>query len=102
RRHTRFSRDWSSDVCSSDLIEYQEDDSQFNSKGVIKDSQATVENPYENKEENRDNHHPTDSYIEDLMSSHEDDNLSYSFSFDEEIGRASCRERVWNSVNDDT
>src|SRR5690606_39284019 len=23
RRHTRFSRDWSSDVCSSDLIESQ-------------------------------------------------------------------------------
>src|SRR5215475_699173 len=22
RRHTRFSRDWSSDVCSSDLLEY--------------------------------------------------------------------------------
>src|SRR5690606_40730484 len=22
RRHTRFSRDWSSDVCSSDLVEY--------------------------------------------------------------------------------
>src|SRR5690606_40315177 len=22
-RHTRFSRDWSSDVCSSDLIEYE-------------------------------------------------------------------------------
>src|SRR5690606_40993263 len=25
RRHTRFSRDWSSDVCSSDLIEQQND-----------------------------------------------------------------------------
>src|SRR5690606_41961320 len=24
RRHTRFSRDWSSDVCSSDLPEFQE------------------------------------------------------------------------------
>src|SRR6266511_5097110 len=24
-RHTRFSRDWSSDVCSSDLPEYAED-----------------------------------------------------------------------------
>src|SRR5690606_39825634 len=23
RRHTRFSRDWSSDVCSSDLIDYE-------------------------------------------------------------------------------
>src|SRR5690606_29729683 len=26
RRHTRFSRDWSSDVCSSDLTEYQKGD----------------------------------------------------------------------------
>src|SRR5690606_24679241 len=25
RRHTRFSRDWSSDVCSSDLVEISED-----------------------------------------------------------------------------
>src|SRR5690606_3827815 len=25
RRHTRFSRDWSSDVCSSDLLQYQEE-----------------------------------------------------------------------------
>src|SRR5207302_3423247 len=25
RRHTRFSRDWSSDVCSSDLVDRQED-----------------------------------------------------------------------------
>src|SRR5690606_40753950 len=24
RRHTRFSRDWSSDVCSSDLVFYEE------------------------------------------------------------------------------
>src|SRR5690606_40467703 len=24
RRHTRFSRDWSSDVCSSDLIRFEE------------------------------------------------------------------------------
>src|SRR5690606_23890145 len=26
RRHTRFSRDWSSDVCSSDLVQPQPDD----------------------------------------------------------------------------
>src|SRR5690606_39897405 len=25
RRHTRFSRDWSSDVCSSDLVEHKVD-----------------------------------------------------------------------------
>src|SRR5690606_39389433 len=26
RRHTRFSRDWSSDVCSSDLVEHEAED----------------------------------------------------------------------------
>src|SRR5690606_39824358 len=26
RRHTRFSRDWSSDVCSSDLVDFFDDD----------------------------------------------------------------------------
>src|SRR5690606_11931419 len=30
RRHTRFSRDWSSDVCSSDLYEKMTGDTQFN------------------------------------------------------------------------
>src|SRR5690606_41682835 len=29
RRHTRFSRDWSSDVCSSDLWEWEEDVTSF-------------------------------------------------------------------------
>src|SRR5690606_39426601 len=31
RRHTRFSRDWSSDVCSSDLVRSQEEKSIFRS-----------------------------------------------------------------------
>src|SRR3989449_5185546 len=30
RRHTRCSRDWSSDVCSSDLAKYQEDFDKLN------------------------------------------------------------------------
>src|SRR5690606_40018293 len=36
RRHTRFSRDWSSDVCSSDLYALlQPDDSRRESRGVV-------------------------------------------------------------------
>src|SRR5690606_40635712 len=38
RRHTRFSRDWSSDVCSSDL--YQGSSSEALLKGEIKTTQG--------------------------------------------------------------
>src|SRR5690606_41173068 len=34
RRHTRFSRDWSSDVCSSDLIAEDVDDSGLGELGL--------------------------------------------------------------------
>lgn len=68
-------------------VDYQETDSQFNSKRVIKNSQATIESQhenFENQEENIDNHPPTDSFIEDIMSPHDDNYLSCSFSFDED------------------
>src|SRR5690606_39913729 len=38
RRHTRFSRDWSSDVCSSDLVEFDaetKDRIQFNGQQYV-------------------------------------------------------------------
>src|SRR5690606_8559909 len=35
RRHTRFSRDWSSDVCSSDLLKEYGDKLSADKKGVI-------------------------------------------------------------------
>src|SRR5690606_39468440 len=34
RRHTRFSRDWSSDVCSSDLMNFAERNDVRSAKGV--------------------------------------------------------------------
>src|SRR5690606_40778223 len=53
RRHTRFSRDWSSDVCSSDLIKaYQE--------GLIQDE--LVEHP----KCSRDEHLREDIKLEEL------------------------------------
>src|SRR5690606_40830455 len=40
RRHTRFSRDWSSDVCSSDLGTWSGDG--VNSSGVFNPSQNNI------------------------------------------------------------
>src|SRR5690606_40121987 len=35
RRHTRFSRDWSSDVCSSDLPKFDKKNSQKNPRCLV-------------------------------------------------------------------
>src|SRR5690349_23754672 len=48
RRHTRSLRDWSSDVCSSDLMEYARDladQMQKDGKGIILDQFANGDNP---------------------------------------------------------
>src|SRR5690606_40264139 len=86
RRHTRFSRDWSSDVCSSDLKPYRLDIyglSKFFNERIAWAYQrrygietvglrmATVWLP---------DHEPTDQLLRD------------------QIGRASCRERVKDDV----
>src|SRR5690606_41174671 len=80
RRHTRFSRDWSSDVCSSDLeahvgclLDRLVDGEQWRDL----DDSAHAGCRYDGKDE------------------------AYRGPFKlavEEIGRASCRERVWRSV----
>src|SRR5690606_40174018 len=51
RRHTRFSRDWSSDVCSSDLKALIETypDSQFAVLDVLKDEAASAVFLYEDQ-----------------------------------------------------
>src|SRR5690606_40725235 len=86
RRHTRFSRDWSSDVCSSDLGDHNitnlnmlnDDDyvtailaymTDVDFKGAYLDGNGII---------------PTPLYVES------DDPYDEPF----EIGRASCRERV--------
>src|SRR5690606_40755165 len=93
RRHTRFSRDWSSDVCSSDLKSLSLKDAEGKVATVIlqladdigKIKQGTVE-------------------IERLPYQHDLANMAgtsretisrtlHTF----EIGRASCRERVYIS-----
>src|SRR5690606_40602674 len=83
RRHTRFSRDWSSDVCSSDLFDLaklgaalnHERDQQFTYLGL--------------------------QTLYDRYFLHKDGirfELPQVFFMRVEIGRASCRERVWVSV----
>src|SRR5207302_5834668 len=80
RRHTRFSRDWSSDVCSSDLFAVQQDCRQmihrlssFRARVILVSSPAT------SKKRLWISNGPVQS---------------------PEIGRASCRERVEVSVVD--
>src|SRR5699024_11538824 len=94
-RHTRSKRDWSSDVCSSDLgmtIDYK----------TAKQVTVNVDG-----EENI--YHTTEETVEDLFIDHNlaisnhddlshklDDTLKEGMTIDvtKEIGRASCRERV--------
>src|SRR5690606_40522262 len=81
RRHTRFSRDWSSDVCSSDLRILQENPSL---RGTVFDLPSVVEGAKEA-----------------IAAAGLTDRCGVSgggFFDDPQIGRASCRERVEASV----
>src|SRR5207302_4146230 len=86
RRHTRFSRDWSSDVCSSDLPRIEE---------VIAREEKLVEFIIDK--------HPDDFSLElfkkeyDYYSRDLLDEVEPTFVFFlHKIGRASCRERLYN------
>src|SRR5690606_41066583 len=82
RRHTRFSRDWSSDVCSSDLRQV-----------VLQagDERCADEGPRQ-RAETADYHHQ-----EELDGQQQVETLRRQVA-DQQIGRASCRERVWVSL----
>src|SRR5690606_40576250 len=92
RRHTRFSRDWSSDVCSSDLVDWQ----------VV--GQAFEQKPFWKKDGG--------IWAPDINLVNGKYHLYYAYSTwgdpnpgigvavadqPTEIGRASCRERVRRS-----
>src|SRR5690606_39444105 len=82
RRHTRFSRDWSSDVCSSDL---------HAGEHMLNILMA----------EHGGFNHNTQSYriVTELERRYPDfPGLNLTYETREEIGRASCRERVSLSV----
>src|SRR5690349_22187221 len=87
RRHTRSLRDWSSDVCSSDLL--------FASWGLDYVKVDDLSSPYHQDE------------IEAIRKAIDHSGRAIVFSTSpgatpvgQEIGRASCRERVWISMVD--
>src|SRR5690606_41002374 len=93
RRHTRFSRDWSSDVCSSDLGsgDYIITARYYRNGTVIYSKQATL------KIEDEGN------YVFDLLLYPVSENPvtgtvedKSGYDNDVKIGRASCRERVYS------
>src|SRR5690606_39770780 len=97
RRHTRFSRDWSSDVCSSDLVQLIEGDNKLlintNNLTCLRMLFATVKS----KE-----FFILEEFLvpDEMLSGIEDNNYCNEIvvSFYNEIGRASCRERVYISI----
>src|SRR5207302_8036170 len=100
RRHTRFSRDWSSDVCSSDLITTADHDDRvvpahsFKFAAALQHAQAGPA-PVLIRIETRAVHgtgKPTSKQIEEAA-----DELSFLWA---EIGRASCRASARRGVGD--
>src|SRR5690606_39300247 len=90
RRHTRFSRDWSSDVCSSDLM------------GAGDPAPGLHFAPGEASEAGR--HRvlveAVDDTLRERLAAAEGEVATAAALVEEsraEIGRASCRERVWMS-----
>src|SRR5690606_40362165 len=91
RRHTRFSRDWSSDVCSSDLDEDDNFDGITWRAGFAYSphSDLSLQATYGRRQDDE----SLDASISYRISPKTSLQASYN-----EIGRASCRERVQISV----
>src|SRR5207253_5392839 len=87
RRHTRWPRDWSSDVCSSDLLQALEQalDSRFEDVGFhLKYAEALFARG-----------RVKEAAVECRVLLHQDAyNFNGNLLLANEIGRASCRERV--------
>src|SRR5690606_40724593 len=92
RRHTRFSRDWSSDVCSSDLQEVNREIARYVDVMIGNEEDFTASLGFEVKGADHTlSEIETDAFkamIETVVK--EFPNFKVA-----EIGRASCRERVW-------
>ena len=87
RRHTRSDRDWSSDVCSSDLVSYiRKEGSMHYVRGLMAENNASIYAilPYTSFD-----------LIEEARfpQSNMESRKKKAFN-DIQIGRASCRERV--------
>src|SRR5690606_40430498 len=91
RRHTRFSRDWSSDVCSSDLggaPEEASDTAPVETESVVIDGSAVVIDPTGGDAQ----------AVADALSAPAEENAAAADEATPEetqIGRAACRERGW-------
>src|SRR5438105_8143385 len=80
RRHTRSTRDWSSDVCSSDLARANDPFSKFKNEQVETDVQSVVRAS-------------ADTFQVTWTERHFKDGELTATEHWREIGRASCRER---------
>src|SRR5690606_41092221 len=91
RRHTRFSRDWSSDVCSSDLSYFPVIVYRSARMATIKqdDFIQSIADAFQFISY----YHPED-FIRAMSAAYEREESPAA----KEIGRASCRERVGDAV----
>src|SRR2546429_8156395 len=102
RRHTRCSRDWSSDVCSSDLLEEIQTSVGFNSHNLLTGTVWLRDLQYLQPQRQRqffENVLQRLANLPRVQSAAGATDLPYNFPgyvpfTVEEIGRASCRERV--------
>src|SRR5690606_40026845 len=96
RRHTRFSRDWSSDVCSSDLSKILMVESRFLDNDCTEKTIASVELYTLIELPNFSSSRLISSLLLSLVSSF----IIEAKRLLRQIGRASCRERVeiWGEV----
>src|SRR5690606_40061874 len=92
RRHTRFSRDWSSDVCSSDLRRITSSSS-LSSSNPLEVPLIRVEQP-PRLSRNRRSRSVTSPLFDQEQSQNVISRSFVSDAVDVKIGRASCRERV--------
>src|SRR2546430_11538006 len=83
RRHTRFDCDWSSDVCSSDLL------SRLASRGVLTFTPASGRNPYQYRVAM-----DTEQFVAWSIRRDAQRMVERYGELALKIGRASCRERV--------
>src|SRR5690625_7984307 len=91
RRHTRWPRDWSSDVCSSDLVSLS-DFTIYLREDRSKGNQTTLLEPL--------------FTLDHLSYNRRRSNVSFAKKYwhiftQAQIGRASCRERVKNTMVDE-
>src|SRR5690606_40718068 len=98
RRHTRFSRDWSSDVCSSDLRMVQKLDElnlleyeRYRGLSLTREGERVGRLIHER-------HKALERFL-NLLGVHDQPTVEKDVEGLEQIGRASCREREWTSMS---